>query len=307
MPRVRSRQFPNYLDAKPGNVGIAHVSDIKRFDRTVAAPFLEPHVHGPRQMEILYLARGRQTYRVEGRFYAMSGGDVLAIRPGETHSSGAMPEEKGLLYWVILDLPSARDPFLGLPAPQARRLLAAVRSVEPRLFRGSPALRKHLDAALHGLLDYGGDLVDSAAIQSHVVLFLAGMLACASAHPRPPQDPWRDTALAFLDRHMDGSPTAADMAAHMGLSRAQFSARFRAATGIPPRQYFLRQKVLRAGEEMIRHPERRIIDIGADLGFSSSQYFATVFRRYAGMSPRRFRLARRHAETRAAGPGDSIS
>jgi AraC-like DNA-binding protein len=58
---------------------------------------------------------------------------------------------------------------------------------------------------------------------------------------------------------------------------------------------------------MIRHPERRIIDIGADLGFSSSQYFATVFRRYAGMSPRRFRLARRHAETRAAGPGDSIS
>jgi len=58
--------------------------------------------------------------------------------------------------------------------------------------------------------------------------------------------------------------------------------------GVPPGEYILRQKIKKAEQELTGS-ERDITEIAYDLEFSSSQYFATVFRRYAGCSPSDFR------------------
>jgi AraC-like DNA-binding protein len=46
----------------------------------------------------------------------------------------------------------------------------------------------------------------------------------------------------------------------------------------------LRARVVRA-EQLLRETERPITHIAHDLGFSSSQYFATVMKRYTRLSP----------------------
>ena len=70
-----------------------------------------------------------------------------------------------------------------------------------------------------------------------------------------------------------------------GLSPSRFKALFKEVWGIPPAEYALR---LRIGEA-----RRRLVESGAtvtqvamDLGFSSSQYFATSFKRFTNMTPR---------------------
>jgi AraC-like DNA-binding protein len=54
---------------------------------------------------------------------------------------------------------------------------------------------------------------------------------------------------------------------------------------MPPHEYILRCKIDRAVAQL-EAGERSITDIAYDLGFSSSQYFATVFKRFTRLNPR---------------------
>ena len=73
-----------------------------------------------------------------------------------------------------------------------------------------------------------------------------------------------------------------------GLSRMRFATQFRAATGFTPHEYILRQKVGRAQELLLTSPES-IVYVALSLGFRSQTHFSTVFKKYAGGSPARWR------------------
>jgi AraC-like DNA-binding protein len=53
---------------------------------------------------------------------------------------------------------------------------------------------------------------------------------------------------------------------------------------MPPGEYLLRRKVRRAGE-LLAGGDVSVTEVAQALGFSSSQYFATVFRRYRHQRP----------------------
>ena len=63
----------------------------------------------------------------------------------------------------------------------------------------------------------------------------------------------------------------------------------RKLTNTSPTIYLNQLRVSRAKEIMRNEPGRALTDIAFDRGFASSQYFATVFRLYAGCSPSDFR------------------
>jgi AraC-like DNA-binding protein len=75
---------------------------------------------------------------------------------------------------------------------------------------------------------------------------------------------------------------------HLSLSR--FKSRFKAETGIPPKQFILQCKIEAARKRLVDGHES-IGQIAMDMGFSSSQHFATVFKRLLGESPRACRKA----------------
>jgi AraC-like DNA-binding protein len=69
------------------------------------------------------------------------------------------------------------------------------------------------------------------------------------------------------------------------LSTSRFFQEFKTATGMTPKDYLLRLRVEEAARQLRKAPTRPVTCIAHELGFSSSQYFATVFRRYLGVSP----------------------
>ena len=83
----------------------------------------------------------------------------------------------------------------------------------------------------------------------------------------------------------------AEMARRVGLSVPRFHARFKEQFGMPPAEYLLRAKVTEACRQL-RETRQPITAIAYKLGFSSSQYFATVVKRYTGQTPRALRAAR---------------
>ena len=56
-----------------------------------------------------------------------------------------------------------------------------------------------------------------------------------------------------------------------------------------PAQYINQQRIEAATRQLIDDPHSSITEIAYSSGFCSSQYFATVFRRHTGFSPKKFR------------------
>ena len=63
-----------------------------------------PRHHHPNLIEVVYCAKGEQMYEVNEQTYRLKGGDIFITLPDEFHSTAGYPEDKGELYWIMIDL-----------------------------------------------------------------------------------------------------------------------------------------------------------------------------------------------------------
>jgi AraC-like DNA-binding protein len=116
-----------------------------------------------------------------------------------------------------------------------------------------------------------------------------------------PLQKWRlKRVVEYVDGHLGRRITLADMAAAAGLTRMHFAAQFRAATGLRPHHYVLQRRVERA-QELLRDPRMALVEVALNVGFQTQAHFTTVFKRFAGATPHRWR--RLAPERPAAEPG----
>jgi AraC family transcriptional regulator len=102
---------------------------------------------------------------------------------------------------------------------------------------------------------------------------------------------WRlKRVIEYVDLHLSDKIRLADLAAIAGLSRMHFASQFRAATGLRPHEFLLRRRVRRA-EELLRDGPMTIVEIALTVGFQTQAHFTTVFKRFVGYTPRRWRMA----------------
>jgi AraC family transcriptional regulator len=87
------------------------------------------------------------------------------------------------------------------------------------------------------------------------------------------------------------------LAAEVHMSQYHFARMFKHATGLPPHLYILMQRVSHA-KALLQETELPLLEVAEQSGFRTQGHFTGVFGRYAGMTPRTFRLA-----CRAAQPG----
>jgi AraC-like DNA-binding protein len=266
----------------PERTGLPEIKALGRLNYAKAHAPLSHHRH-PGCMEICYLSKGRQVYKVGSREYALRGGDVFVTFPDEAHSTGKRPEEKSILYWVIVDLAGRNRPFLGLAPEQARELKKGLLSLKTRRFHGGVNLRDALDKVILAANDPEKPLRDLfirnrlVGFLLHVVYYSKGGASRETAHALK-------GVIAHIDGHPEEKSPVTDLARMAGLSVSRFKAKFKKVMGIPPAEYMLRKKVERA-REMLALRKGSVTDIAFSLDFSSSQYFATVFKRYTGKTP----------------------
>jgi AraC family transcriptional regulator len=66
-----------------------------------------------------------------------------------------------------------------------------------------------------------------------------------------------------------------------------------AATGTRPHDYVLRRRIERA-QDLLRNSETGLVDIALGVGFQSQSHFTTVFKRFVGETPHRWRQLTRN-------------
>jgi AraC-like DNA-binding protein len=268
------------LDLRP--LGIREVPMVGRYNYARAQRGLAPHAH-PDTLEICYLAKGTQLYRVGERDYVMRGGDIFLTRPGEVHSTGEAPQEKGVLYWVQFFIPTRPDRFLAGTGADARQLVAALRDIPHRHFEGEPGMARWLDDILR-LAQADAHPLQCVTLRARLTEFVLRVIRCSHRKPSPSVSPGINALLREIEARVEEPLTVAGLADRAGLSVSRFKARFKEEVGIPPADYIQRSKIA-ASKKLLAEQRLTVTAIAHRLGFSTSQYFATVFKRYTGHSP----------------------
>jgi AraC-like DNA-binding protein len=270
------------LDFRP--LGFRDLLVLGRYQYAAAHRPLPEHIHG-RMLEICYLARGQQTYRVGQTSYNLTGGDVFLTFPHEPHGTGTAPESKGTLYWCLLRLPEKNERLFSLSPGESRQLMALLLAL-PRQFRLGTAPAKDLDRvfAIHRQAHLA---LGKAEMRNILLRFLFDLVrACDRQGSR--LSPAIGKALQFVQRQPQRMFSIREVARQCGLSESRFKERFRCEVGVPPAEYMMRRKI-DAAKSLLLSGNQTVTKIALDLGFSSSQYFATTFRRYTGRTPGEYR------------------
>ncbi len=274
------------LDLRP--LGCAEIPMLGRYCYTQARPDLPLHRHQG-GLEVCYLERGSQIFEVDRQPYHLRGGDLFVTFPDEPHSTGGNPSEPGVLYWLNVRLPKSNGHLLGLPRDESASLVDGLCHLPHRCFRATP----HTKPAFNDLFE----LYDHPEISQHktrlrqaVIRLLLETIDGAAQRARTTCSHRMAEVVGFIRGAVAEDFRLEDLAHRVHLSLSHFKRQFKIETGATPRQFILRTKI-DAARRLLRTTDNSVSQIALDLGFVSSQYFATVFKRITGLTPREYRHA----------------
>lgn len=252
--------------------------------------------------------------------FNLTNADFLNARRAESQRERERAEAihvlKGRLYDGIRDMYLREEP--GLLAAIKRGERPAAREIINRVLvgiyhaaRSRPELLKSLALELvvmmaRAAVESGADPAEvlgchfeSATVlaglsdEEEVSSWLCGMLErvmdAIRDHRRFPNAVLLGRAATYMEEHL-GEPLDRDSVARAaGLSGSHFSHLIREKTGRTFTDLMAQYRVDRA-KAMLRRTNKSIIQIALECGFEDQSYFSRVFKRYAGTTPRTYRL-----------------
>lgn len=248
---------------------------------------LETHSHDG-MMEICYCDKGMQVYEVNGKEYQIRGGDVFITFPNEPHGTAKHPEEKGTLYWLIVQIPE-KERFLHYDDEESAVFIKELLGIKERHFKGSDAMKKMLDQlfALHEEpVQQPLHKLQSLNLISN---FLLTVIEYSQKSPARVQSDRISEIRNYIHNNIYESLPIELLAKALFMSDSHFKSWFKKEFGMPPVHYILRTKIEEAKKLLCLKDSESVTAIAFKLNFSSSQYFATVFKKYTGISPAEFK------------------
>jgi len=97
-----------------------------------------------------------------------------------------------------------------------------------------------------------------------------------------------NTAKEYIDNNYAKDLTLSQVAKYIYLSDSYFAHSFKDKFGISPKSYILKVRIEEA-KELLENTDMKIADVARSVGFSSQQRFNDIFRKYAELTPLRYR------------------
>ena len=228
------------------------------------------------------VVEGEGEMRLAGKRYPLRAGSAFVLWPGATPRATHDPHRPLRVFFCHFDLPGAsasdRAPGDDLPAPG--HLL-------PDTTYLLTLARRCADSHARG--DAFGDAQARLLLRA----ILLHLWEVSRAPTPPPRDPRIDAvARAIRDDPAREWPVA-EQAARAGLSRAQYTRRFLAATGLSPARYVIEARLERAAS-LVRETEMTLTQIAESLGYRDLYFFSRQFKRHRGVTPSSLRPPRGH-------------
>lgn len=249
--------------------------------------------------ELLYMEHGLVDWWVEDSSYAFNAGQVLVIRPDELHGASCGVLQPCEHYWLRFAFP-ATGALPGLTEEQTQELQKAFDRLDTRLFTCSEWVKRGFKQLLNSHRQPPSLIAETAARSAFHTILCYIILDSVKEFPRQSASslsPKIQTVLKTLQNCLEEPPPVRNLARQVHMSEGSFRKLFERETGVTPNNYINIQRVREAKEQLKKGAS--VTDVAFSTGFSSSQYFATVFKRWAGLSPSEYleQVSRRQTRT----------
>ena len=271
--------------------GLPFVAGIGHTRYAVAHTALPEHVH-PGRIELHYCLCGSIDFEIEGRRHTLLPGEVCLTQPDMRHHlvSNAKGHQH---YWLLLEIPSARDAArtFGLPPAEALELRRRLTSIHRPVFRADDQMKQLFHELFETLDKLSHSTYRTLVLRTLVLRLLATLVQDAARQANSPAAPSPLVRLvADIRAHPEARRTIEDMARTVGKCESLFSSEFKRMTGFPPAAFIAHCRIQKA-RELIEKGDMSIAAIARTLGYSSAAHFSSQFRLFCGMSPRDCRRA----------------
>lgn len=262
--------------------------------------------HRNEGVEFTYLESGALDFAADDQVYGLGAGHLTITRPWQQHRVGNPLVGPSKLNWLIVDV-GVRRPnqpwkwpaWVVLSRSDQEELAGVLRCTEQHVWRASGEIR-HCWAAVAEAVE----APEPERRVSHLTVRLNEMLLLVLEMLRR-QNPRLNVELTsshrtvklFLEELSSHAGCLAEewtlprMAESCGLGVTQFVQVVKQLVNATPFDYLNRQRLEYAARLLLAHPKATITEIAQACGFSTSQYFDTVFRRRFGCTPSEFRTA----------------
>lgn len=243
------------------------------------------HKH-PDFLELLYVRAGTGVYIVDEQRYSIGAGDLVICNADCLHDEDpACTVALSMLSIAVTDV--AVD---GLPP---NHLIGA--GLSPVFPAGSLADEVcALLTMIHGMLANQPDEAAQACRYLTAAL-LARLLSAIRCRCETGGDTVRtrtdiitDQVKQYINTHFDEAFTLRDIADAIGISPYHLAHTFKEQTGYSPMQYTMRRRLGEA-QSLLISTELPVTHIAGAVGFGNPCHFNTMFSKYVGMPPNKYR------------------
>jgi len=261
--------------------------------------------HKNEGIEICLLESGQLAFELpagiegESEKYQLKPNDLTITRPWLQHRLGDPNIGLCKLHWLILDV-NVRYPHQNWQWPKwiilnkkdLQALTTILRQNEIPVWKGNDELKSCFDK-IGKTIKEGGNFDSRLKIEiNNLLMLLLDLFKKGKIELNESLTESKRTVELFLKEleYRYSEPwTLVDMAEYCNLGKTQFSRYCQEISNCTPTTFLNNMRLHIASKMLIENHDSSITDIAFDVGFSSNQYFTTVFKSFYKKTPLRFR------------------
>lgn len=247
--------------------------------------------HDHMNYELYYLVSNTSQHKdfyVEDSMYHMKPGDVMIVPPLVRHRTVNSDVARHSRVILLFDQ-AFIDPVIALLET------ADIRSVffeKERLITLTSVGRSAMDTLLKRMSDELSARQDGfvSMARLHAAQIFVSLLRHSTASNTVESDAARPTAKTIMDvveyinEHYQSPVSLHTLSSRFYMNASALSRSFKTAMSVPLTEY-INQKRIDKAREILEKRNDSIVDISAEVGFSTPNYFVKVFKRFTGISP----------------------
>lgn len=257
--------------------------------------------HRNEGIEIHFLESGTMPYSQENKELELSSNHLTITRPWEVHKVGNPYIGMGKFYWVIIDLDVRRPheswawpDWIMLAPKDLLRLTTILRQNDKSIWKADKRIRDcfiRIGKAVDNDID-GSNSSSIRLLVNYLLLLLLDLLnEDGVVLNEALTDSSRSVKLFLneLENNLLEDWTIERMAKSAGVGLTRFTHHCKRITNLTPMRYLTMKRLELSKKILIEDSYSSVTEVAYSCGFTTSQYFSTVFKRQEKCTPVEYR------------------
>ncbi len=257
--------------------------------------------HRNEGIEIHFLESGTMPYGQQDKQMELQPNNLTITRPWEIHKVGNPTIGMGKFYWLILDL-NVRRPhqnwtwpdWIILAPKDLEKLTTILRQNEKVCWKADKKIRECFQK-IGKVLDADSERDKSSRIRllvNNLLLLLLDLLVVDEVSLNEELTNSSRSVKLFLKEleiNLSENWTVEKMAESSGVGLTRFTHHCKQLTNLTPMKYLMLKRIEKSKRMLRNQSDLSISDVAYLCGFSTSQYFATIFKKQEKCTPVMYR------------------